>query len=149
MASVLDWFTGHGKYQTFWHCLGGDAQWAIAIATEDMIIFFGYLIIAYGWWRRSRTQKGEAASSLTSLMWIFIFCGLTYAWTAIDLFWPGWRLMFFAKAVLVVLTWRYILAKQRVEAVYAELAVVDHLRAEVDAKNRLIIELQRTLSELR
>ncbi|HEX8911080.1 MAG TPA: HAMP domain-containing sensor histidine kinase [Humisphaera sp.] len=131
---IVDWFAGDGRYQTLYHCMGGDHLWIAATVTLDVVVAAGYLLIAKHWWVNERTLPDvPARRALRSMRNIFLFCGLCgYAFIPVKMFWPAWRLYDVFMLVLGYFTWKYAWGAKDLKVIYAELGKNTRLQAELD-----------------
>lgn len=148
---MFDWFTNQGIYHTLDHCLAGDWPWIWKLVSLDLLIWCGYLVIAFRWRSERKDVKNpqRTQEALGKLFWIFVLCGVTYIWSLVDLFWPGWRLLVFAKIALVYVTWSYIFGSSQIHLVYRELNRVELLEAEILVLRREIRSLRDLLVQMR
>src|SRR4051812_31261016 len=109
LASVLDWATNYGKYNTLFHCMAKDTVWVAITVALDLAVASGYVIIALHWWRNQPLPPASPAKrALTGMRNIFIFCGICgYMFIPIKMLWPAWRLYDITMAFLVYFTWKY------------------------------------------
>jgi signal transduction histidine kinase len=130
----VDWFAGDGRYQTLYHCMGGDNVWIATTIVLDVIVAAGYLLIAKHWWVNERTLPDvPARRALRSMRNIFLFCGLCgYAFIPIKMFWPAWRLYDVFMLALAYFTWKYAWGAKDLKVIYAELGKNTKLQAELD-----------------
>lgn len=126
VRSVIDWFAGGDgdqQYMDLMHCMNHDTVWIIITVVLDLAVAFGYVMIAYDWWRNQRTlEPGPSRRALGKMRNIFVFCGICgYIFIPIKMFWPAWRLYDLFMLVLVYFTWSYAWRAKELRVVYQEL----------------------------
>src|SRR4051812_39758658 len=76
-GTFVDWFAGDGRYNTLYHCMGGDIFWIVATVVLDLSVAAGYIVIAKHWWKNQRLlAPSPARDALRSMRNIFLFCGI-------------------------------------------------------------------------
>jgi signal transduction histidine kinase len=134
VGSALSWCSGHGRYMSLVHCMGGDRFWIALTVALDLSVALGYYVIVRHWARNERLlAEGPAKSALRSIKAVFIFCGVCgYIFIPVKMIWPAWRLYDLALIALAYYTWRYALGSQQLRVVYSELDRTAQLRGELD-----------------
>lgn len=120
----LNWFTGNDhSYHPLLHCMDGDVVWAAFLVGVKIAVLVPYGIIAWIWYRNSKSAEGSNSSSaLNHLMWIFIFCAICgYGLTILDLVWPAKRLAVIAHIPLVMFAWMFIFKTRYIKMWYSDL----------------------------
>lgn len=141
LIRISEWLTGGPVgYQTLLHCLRHDYTWIALIVLVDLTIFFGYVRIALNWGKHAGDEENSTAKrSLHDMRNVFVFCGVTYIWTSVDLVWPAWRLLFLAKLALAFYTWRYVRQTHNLAVLYADLDKVKNLEHKVNVLETQVV----------
>lgn len=135
LASIIDWATNYGRYNTLFHCMARDKLWVGITVALDLLVASGYVLIALHWWRNQRVAPpSPAKKALGDMRNIFIFCGMCgYLFIPVKMFWPAWRLYDIAMGFLVYFTWKYALSVKSLQVVYNALDRTDKLEKELAA----------------
>lgn len=153
------WLIGSDLIPAY-ECMRHDAPLITAVILLNAAVAVGYLWIAILWRRaRQNSPDSEAKRSLTKLIYIFLFCGLNgYAFTIIRIFIPLWRPYVFSLAMLVIITWWYVVKAGNLRIIFRALdreravsdkivSIVDH--ADLDPACAELPEIKRLLQSIR
>jgi signal transduction histidine kinase len=135
---IIHWLSGgSGQYCSLVNCMSGDTLWITLTVTLDVLVFMGYLLIAYHWNKNERSlPPSPARTALRMMRNIFVFCGICgYLFIPVKLVWPAWRLYDMFMIVLVVYTWRYAINAKNLRVIYTAIGRSNQL-AEDLAKSR-------------
>ena len=93
-GSIIDWFSGDGRYMRLRGCMGTDYVWIWITVALDFAVAAGYVLIARHWWVNARQlPPSPAKRALSQMRNIFVFCGICgYIFIPIKMVWPAWRL---------------------------------------------------------
>lgn len=114
LQSKYDFFTNYGNYMPRIHCLRTaegtpDWPWITALIALNLIVVTGYLKIVFFWRACYMDENPEDRNSkLMGLAWIFVMCAVCgYGLSTLIFFWPVYRMLAIALAILAVFTWRF------------------------------------------
>ncbi len=119
-GQFYSWATGGDfHYRTLMECLNGDVDTAIFIVSLCAIVGAGYIVIAWRWFRESRSlEPSEAKRAMTSLMWIFLLSAVSgYFWPLIKIWWPVWKAQATLLFILMLHTWAFVMRPRLLRAI--------------------------------
>jgi len=137
-----DFFTNYGAYMPRLRCMqtaegGTDWLWAIGLIVLTVSIVLAYLKIAWSWRSAYLAEPPEHRNKpLMELMHIFLWCAVCgYLFSILMFFWPAYRLLFVALAVLNIWSWRFAMRKDALRMASAAPRLQAQLNAELRARN--------------
>ncbi|MEO0715806.1 MAG: ATP-binding protein [Planctomycetota bacterium] len=158
--SHVDWFTNWGAYKPRTHCVTnaeGEADWpwiAVLVLLSAAVIG-GYLKIVWFWRRAYLAEPAKYRNrKLMQLAYIFLWCAVCgYLSAILMFFWPAYRLLAIALAVLAWVTWAFAgdLGDLRtsLSAMRLEAELDASLRSKAEELERQVAERTAELEEAR
>ena len=131
-------------------CLDNDIITITLIIILSIIIFSGYLFIAYKWSKaENEVPNSEAKKALNDLKWTFIICATCgYLFVLVKTVWPAWRLYAILMMLLSFVTWRYVLREESMDLIYRHLKDREDLVREIEKQQSIIKKLERSKKSL-
>ncbi len=113
-SGFMGFWDNYGQYMPRIHCLSRadgtpDWPWIISLIVLSLGVVAGYAKI-FLFWRRSYRAEAprDRNRKLMDLAYIFLWCGICgYAMSVLMFFWPAYRLLAVALAILIFFTWRF------------------------------------------
>ncbi|MEO0483322.1 MAG: ATP-binding protein [Planctomycetota bacterium] len=145
--SRLDFFTNFGAYMPRLHCVqtaegGVDWPWAVGLMVLTLGIIGAYLRIAWSWRRAYFAERPEHRNRpLMELMHIFLWCALCgYVFSILMFFWPAYRLLLVALAVLNIWSWRFAMRRDALRLASAAPRLEAELNEQLVQRNEQLTE---------
>lgn len=149
--SLVDYFTGDGRYMPRTHCLVNEAgapdwPWIIALLalTTGVVVWYARIFV---FWMQCyfQEEKRDRNPKLFDLAAIFLFCAICgYVASIVMFFWPGYRLLAGFLLGLNFFSFRFCLSLDRFRQVFAAGRLDRELREEVESR---AVTLQAALEE--
>lgn len=122
ISEVWNWIIG-ADLQPSLACLRHKWVLVVPIMILNFGVACGYMLIAWHWWRSKRnTPQSDAKTSLTWLVYIFVFCGVNgYLFRIIMVFVPLWRPYLLLMVLLNIFVWAYVSRTRNIRVIFRAL----------------------------
>ncbi len=145
LTSAWKWCSGgEHQYMSTNHCMHDDMFWSVFTQITSLLVFSGYLMIAFQWWKAQQKAEGSpSALPLRRLRDIFILCATCgYAFNIIRFYWPAWRLFDLVQCILITVTFAYAWAAGGLNVIFEEISTGLRRKASLERAERVLKEME-------